>query len=182
MSEFPTTYDPGSVEDRIYEKWESEGLFRALPREGKKSYTIMIPLPNVTGVLHMGHALNDTLQDLVIRFKRMQGFEALWQPGPDHAGVATQAVVERNIWKNEKKTRYDIGREDLLKRIWEWKDVHGDTIFKQLKKLGSSCDWERTRFTMDEVISKAVRQAFVRLFKDGLIYPEPYIYWVHPRA
>ena len=170
MSEIPTTYDPGAVEDRIYAMWESEGLFKATPDPDKKPFTIMIPLPNVTGVLHMGHALNNTLQDLVIRFKRMQGYEACWQPGTDHAGVATQAVVERMLWKNERKTRHDLGREKLLKRIWEWKDVHGDTIFKQLKKLGSSCDWDRTRFTMDEVISKAVRHAFVRLFKDGLIY------------
>ncbi|MHC4944365.1 MAG: valine--tRNA ligase [Planctomycetota bacterium] len=170
MSEFPKIYDPNAVEDRIYQQWEEEGLFRAVPRSGKKGHTIMIPLPNVTGVLHMGHALNNTLQDLITRFRRMQGFEALWQPGTDHAGVATQAVVERAIWEKEKKTRHDLGREELLRRIWEWRDVHGGRIYEQLKKLGFSCDWERTRFTMDEVVSKAVRHVFVRLFKDGLIY------------
>ncbi len=170
MTELPTTYDPQSVEDRIYAMWEDADLFRCSPGENKESHTIVIPLPNVTGVLHMGHALNNTLQDLVTRFKRMQGYEALWLPGTDHAGVATQAVVEKSIWINEKKTRHDMGREALLDRIWEWKETHGGTIFKQLKKLGASCDWSRTRFTMDEMISRAVRHVFVQLYKEGLIY------------
>ncbi|MBU0755113.1 MAG: valine--tRNA ligase, partial [Planctomycetes bacterium] len=170
MSEFPTTYDPNSVEDRLYAAWQEDGLFRAVPGPGKKPHTIMIPLPNVTGVLHMGHALNNTLQDLITRFRRMQGYETLWQPGTDHAGVATQAVVERSLWKEERKTRHDLGREALLDRIWAWRDRHGGRIIEQLKKLGSSCDWDRMRFTMDEVISRAVRHVFVRLFKDGLIY------------
>ncbi len=170
MSELPTTYDPLAVEDRIYRRWEDEHLFRCRPDPDKKSHTIVIPLPNVTGVLHMGHALNNTLQDLVTRFKRMQGYEALWLPGMDHAGVATQAVVEKSIWEKERKTRDDLGREELLRRIWEWKDRHGGVIIDQLKKLGSSCDWSRMRFTMDAMNSRAVRHVFVRLYKDGLIY------------
>ncbi|MFH1999765.1 MAG: valine--tRNA ligase [Planctomycetota bacterium] len=170
MCDYPTTYDPSSVEDAIYDLWIRENLFHSQPDKSKRSHTIMIPLPNVTGVLHMGHALNNTLQDLITRFRRMQGFEALWQPGMDHAGVATQAVVERDLWAKEKKTRHDLGREALLDRIWEWKNTNGGRILEQLKKLGSSCDWERSRFTMDEVISKAVRTVFVRLFNDELIY------------
>ncbi len=166
----PPQYDPGQVEDRIYRFWEERKLFRAEPDPARKPYTIVIPPPNVTGVLHMGHALNNTLQDLVIRFWRMRGREALWVPGTDHAGVATQGVVEKTIWKEERKTRHDVGREGLLARIWQWKEKHGNTIIEQLKKLGCSCDWSRQRFTMDEGLSRAVRAVFVALYRQGLIY------------
>jgi len=166
----PTQYDPKQVEDRIYAWWEQNGHFGTNPNPKKKPYTIVIPPPNVTGVLHMGHALNNTLQDIVIRFMRMSGRETLWLPGTDHAGVATQAVVEKNLWSTEHKTRHDIGRKELLERIWAWKDKHGGTIIEQLKKLGCSCDWTRTRFTMDEGLSRAVRTVFVELYKQGLIY------------
>ncbi|NOZ85069.1 MAG: valine--tRNA ligase [Deltaproteobacteria bacterium] len=168
--DMPTQYDPKQTEDRIYSFWEKEGCFSSTPNPEKTPCTIVIPPPNVTGVLHMGHALNNTLQDIVIRFMRMRGREALWIPGTDHAGVATQAVVEKNLWNNERKTRHDIGREELLSRIWKWKEKHGDTIIEQLKKLGCSCDWSRTRFTMDKGLSKAVRTVFVTLYKKGLIY------------
>jgi len=166
----PPQYDPKQVESRIYKFWEENKLFHSEPNPNKKPYTIVIPPPNVTGVLHMGHALNNTLQDVIIRFWRMRGREALWVPGTDHAGVATQAVVERELWEKERKTRHDLGREELLKRIWEWKEKHGNRIIEQLKKLGCSCDWARTRFTMDEGLSRAVRAVFVRLFREGLIY------------
>jgi len=170
MSELSTVYDPKSVEDEIYQRWVDADIFRCSNEGDKKAHTIMIPLPNVTGVLHMGHALNNTLQDLVTRFRRMQGFEALWLPGTDHAGVATQAVVERHLWETERKNRDEIGREEFLKRVWQWKETNGGFIINQLKKLGASCDWSRERFTMDEMLSKAVRHVFVQLFKDGLIY------------
>ncbi len=170
MSDLSTVYDPGLVEDKVYERWVEADAFRCSPRSDKAPHTIMIPLPNVTGILHMGHALNNTLQDLVTRFKRMQGFEALWLPGTDHAGVATQAVVERHIWETEKKTRDDFTREEFLERIWEWKEKNGGMIIRQLKKLGASCDWSRERFTMEPMLAKAVRHVFVRLYKEGLIY------------
>jgi valyl-tRNA synthetase len=163
-------YDPRQVEDRIYRFWKENNLFGTTPNRKRKPYTIVIPPPNVTGVLHMGHALNNTLQDVIIRFWRMRGREALWLPGTDHAGVATQAVVERELWEKERKTRHDVGREALLERIWRWKEKHGGTIMEQLMKLGCSCDWSRLRFTMDEGLSRAVRAVFVRLFKEGLIY------------
>ena len=169
-STLPPQYDPAQVEDEIYAFWEREGLFRANPDPARAPYTIVIPPPNVTGVLHMGHALNNTLQDVVIRFWRMRGREALWVPGTDHAGVATQGVVEKALWKEERKTRHDVGREGLLARIWQWKEKHGGTIIEQLKKLGCSCDWSRLRFTMDEGLSRAVRAVFVRLYREGLIY------------
>ena len=172
---FSTQYDPKSFEDRIYAEWETAGAFHSEPTPGRKPYTVMIPPPNVTGVLHIGHALNNTLQDVLVRWRRMQGFETLWMPGTDHAGIATQNVVERQIKKNEKKNRYQIGRAELIKRIWAWKEQSGGTILKQLRKLGASCDWERTRFTMDEGLSTAVRHAFVRLFKDNLIYRGKYL-------
>ncbi len=163
-------YEPEKVERSIYRFWEQHNLFGSQPDSAKKSYTIVIPPPNVTGVLHMGHALNNTLQDVIIRFQRMRGFAALWVPGTDHAGVATQAKVEREIWEKEKKNRHDLGRKELLNRIWEWKEKHGGTIIQQLKTLGCSCDWSRLRFTMDSGLSRAVREVFVRLYKEKLIY------------
>ena len=164
------TYDPSSVEDRLYKNWCEKGYFHATPNHDKKPYTIVIPPPNVTGQLHMGHALDETLQDILIRYKRMQGFEALWVPGTDHAGIATQIKVEEELRVKEGKTRYDLGREKFLERVWDWKKLYGDRIINQLKKIGSSCDWDRERFTMDEGCSKAVREVFVNLYNKGLIY------------
>ena len=170
MSELPKTYDPKAVEDKLYKFWVDSGFFHAEVNPDKKPYTIVIPPPNVTGQLHMGHAFDETLQDILIRTKRMQGYEALWMPGTDHAGIATQIKVEENLRKEEGKTRYDLGREEFLKRVWDWKHKFGNRIISQLKKLGSSCDWERERFTMDEGCSKAVREVFVNLYNKGLIY------------
>lgn len=163
-------YDPSEFEDRIYNTWVEKGYFHAEPNENKKPFTIVIPPPNVTGQLHMGHALDETLQDILIRYKRMQGFEALWIPGTDHAGIATQIKVEEQLRVNEGITRHDLGREKFLERVWDWKQKFGDRIINQLKKIGSSCDWERERFTMDEGCSKAVREVFVNLYEKGLIY------------
>lgn len=170
MSELPKTYDPKAVEDKLYSFWNDSGFFHAEVNPDKKPYTIVIPPPNVTGQLHMGHAFDETLQDVLIRTKRMQGYEALWMPGTDHAGIATQIKVEENLRKEEGLTRYDLGREEFLKRVWDWKHKFGNRIISQLKKLGSSCDWERERFTMDEGCSKAVREVFVNLYNKGLIY------------
>ena len=170
MSELPKTYDPKAVEDKLYKFWVDSGFFHAEVNPDKKPYTIVIPPPNVTGQLHMGHAFDETLQDILIRTKRMQGYEALWMPGTDHAGIATQIKVEENLRKEEGLTRYDLGREEFLKRVWAWKDKFGNRIISQLKKLGTSCDWDRERFTMDEGCSKAVREVFVNLYNKGLIY------------
>jgi len=163
-------FEPGTIESKWYEYWREKNLFRAERDIKKKPYTIMIPPPNVTGSLHLGHALNNTLQDVMIRFKRMQGFNTLWLPGTDHAGIATQAVVERKIFEEEGKTREELGREEFVGRIWKWKEEYGNRILKQLRELGCSCDWSRTRFTLDEGLSKAVRVAFVEMFKKGIIY------------
>ncbi|MBO5452700.1 MAG: valine--tRNA ligase [Clostridia bacterium] len=163
-------YDPHSFEDRIYNTWESKGYFKADAKSEKTPYTIVIPPPNVTGKLHMGHALDETLQDILIRYKRLQGFEALWLPGTDHAGIATQIKVEEVLRKEKGLTRHDIGREKFLELVWDWKREFGSTIINQLKKLGSSCDWSRERFTMDEGCSKAVREVFFNLYEKGLIY------------
>lgn len=163
-------YNPESAQQKWYPFWEEKGYFHAEPNPEKEQHTIMIPLPNVTGALHMGHALNGTLQDLITRWRRMQGYEALWMPGTDHAGIATQAVVERRMKEEENLTRHDIGRDALIERIWKWKDQYEKRILNQLRKLGASCDWERTRFTLDEMCSKAVRRTFLKLFSDGLIY------------
>ena len=163
------TYDPHSVERKWYELWNEKGYFNADMTKSSKPYCIVIPPPNVTGSLHMGHALNNTLQDILIRYKRMQGFATLWQCGMDHAGIATQNVVERQI-AQEGKSRFDVGREQFVERVWEWKKQSGGTIVKQLKKLGASCDWSRERFTMDEGCSQAVREVFVTLYNEGLIY------------
>ena len=165
-------YDPVAVEERIYAKWEASGAFRSKPDGSPhdKTFTIVIPPPNVTGALHLGHALNNTLQDILVRYHRMCGFNTLWQPGTDHAGIATQAVVERRIREIEGKNRHELGREELVRRIWEWKDEYEKRIISQLKLMGCSCDWERTRFTLDDGLAKAVRHMFFKLFKDGLIF------------
>lgn len=162
-------YNPNEIEEKIYEKWESDGDFIPDMRSDKEAFSIVIPPPNVTGVLHMGHALDNTLQDILIRYNRMQGKKVLWQPGTDHAGIATQMVVERNLAK-EGLTRHDLGREKFIERVWEWKKQSGGTICRQLRRLGASCDWSRERFTMDEGLSHAVRKIFVSMYKDGLIY------------
>lgn len=163
-------YNPENAQQKWYQYWEEKGYFHAEPDPKKEQHTIMIPLPNVTGALHMGHALNGTLQDLITRWRRMQGYEALWMPGTDHAGIATQAVVERRMKEEENLTRHDIGREALVERIWDWKDQYEKRILNQLRKLGASCDWQRTRFTLDDMCSKAVRRTFLKLFSDGLIF------------
>lgn len=162
-------YDPSQVEDRLYGKWMEEGYFHAVPDSNKKPYTIVIPPPNITGQLHMGHALDNTLQDILIRTKRMQGFSALWLPGTDHASIATEAKIV-DAMAREGITKEMLGREKFLERAWEWKKVYGGRIVEQLKKLGSSCDWERERFTMDEGLSKAVQEVFLKLYDKGLIY------------
>lgn len=167
--ELPKTYEPQQVESRIYKMWEENGYFRPAGKEGSKAFTIVMPPPNVTGQLHMGHAMDATLQDTLIRFKRMQGYHTLWVPGVDHAGIATQIRVEEELRK-EGKTRYDLGREKFLERVWDWKNKYGNRIVEQQKKLGASCDWERARFTMDEGCSRAVREVFVSLYEKGLIY------------
>ncbi len=168
--ELPKVYEPQEVEGRIYEMWEKNGCFAGHRDPDKKPFTIVMPPPNVTGQLHMGHAMDSTLQDILIRFKRMEGYAALWVPGTDHAGIATQIKVEEELRKNEGLTRYDLGREKFLERVWDWKNKYGNRIVEQQKKLGASCDWDRSRFTMDEGLSKAVRHVFVSLYKKGLIY------------
>ncbi|NUQ35413.1 MAG: valine--tRNA ligase, partial [Planctomycetaceae bacterium] len=166
----PPRFEPGTIESKWYDAWMAQDVFRAERDIKKKPYTIMMPPPNVTGVLHLGHALQDTLMDALTRVKRMQGFNALWLPGTDHAGIATQAVVEKKIFAEEKLTREDMGREKFLERVWQWKEEHGNTILNQLRGLGAGCDWSRTRFTLDEGLSRAVREAFVRMYDKGLIY------------
>ena len=168
--ELPKVYEPQEVEGRIYEMWEKNGCFEGHRDPDKKPFTIVMPPPNVTGQLHMGHAMDSTLQDILIRFKRMQGYAALWVPGTDHAGIATQIKVEEELREKEGLTRYDLGREKFLERVWDWKNKYGNRIVEQQKKLGASCDWSRARFTMDEGLSKAVRHVFVSLYKKGLIY------------
>ena len=168
--ELPKVYEPQEVEGRIYEMWEHNGCFEGRRDPDKKPFTIVMPPPNVTGQLHMGHAMDCTLQDILTRFKRMQGYAALWVPGTDHAGIATQIKVEEELRTKEGLSRYDLGREKFLERVWDWKHKYGNRIVEQQKKLGSSCDWSRSRFTMDEGLSKAVRHVFVSLYKKGLIY------------
>ncbi len=187
MSEpLPSRYEPKSIDTRLYPKWESKGYFRPKSdKAGKKfrdtRYVVVIPPPNVTGILHMGHALNNTIQDVLTRWNRMKGNDSLWIPGVDHAGIATQNVVEKKLAK-EKKTRHDLGREKFLEEVWKWKEDHGNTITNQLRRLGASCDWTRERFTMDEGLSKAVREAFVTLHERGLIYQGNYIINWCPRC
>jgi len=169
MRELPKTYDPKVVEKKIYDMWMAGGYFKGVIDPEKKPFTIVIPPPNVTGQLHLGHAFDETLQDIIIRTRRMQGYAALWVPGTDHAGIATQIKVEEQL-RAEGKTRFDLGREAFLERVWQWKNQYGSRIIEQLKTLGSSCDWDRERFTMDEGCSRAVREVFVALYEKGLIY------------
>ena len=170
MKELPKVYEPQQVEGRIYRMWMDNDCFKATPDPDKKPFSIVMPPPNVTGQLHMGHAMDATLQDILTRFKRMQGYEALWLPGTDHAGIATQIKVEEELRTKEGLTRYDLGREKFLQRVWEWKEKYGNRIVEQQKKMGASCDWSRSRFTMDEGCSRAVRETFCELYEKGLIY------------
>ncbi|MFO0960529.1 MAG: valine--tRNA ligase [Isosphaeraceae bacterium] len=170
LADLPKQYDPRAAQEQAAALWQKLDAFHAEPGSGKPPYCIVIPPPNVTGALHLGHALNNTLQDILIRWRRMQGDEALWMPGTDHAGIATQAVIERRLFEQEKKTRHDIGREALVQRIWDWKDEYQARILDQLRQMGCSCDWKRTRFTLDETCSKAVRRTFFNLFRAGLIF------------
>ena len=169
MRELPKVYDPKEVEQSIYQMWVDNGYFHTERDPEKKPFTIVMPPPNVTGQLHMGHAMDASLQDVLIRYKRMQGYAALWVPGVDHAGIATQIKVEEELRK-EGVTRYDLGREKFLEKVWDWKHKYGNRIVEQQKKLGASCDWDRHAFTMDETCSKAVRKVFVELYQKGLIY------------
>ncbi|MCX7774376.1 MAG: class I tRNA ligase family protein, partial [Clostridia bacterium] len=169
LKEIEKTYDPKQVEEKLYSNWMDKNYFHAVVDADKEPFTIVIPPPNITGQLHMGHALDNTMQDILIRMKRMQGYSALWLPGTDHASIATEVKIVEKMAK-EGITKEDIGREGFLKRAWEWKEQYGGRIVEQLKKLGSSCDWERERFTMDEGLSKAVLEVFVRLYEKGLIY------------
>ena len=162
-------YNPKDFEQEIYENWEKKGYFKAKVDKNKKPYTIVIPPPNITGKLHMGHALDDTLQDILIRYKRMDGYSALWLPGTDHAAIATEAKIVAKL-KEEGTTKNELGREKFLERAWEWKEHFGGTIQKQIKKIGCSCDWSRERFTLDEGLTDAVKTVFVRLYEKGFIY------------
>ena len=170
LMDLPSQYDHAAAQEKWYPYWEQQGYFHAEPDDPRPPFAIVIPPPNVTGALHLGHALNNTLQDILCRMKRMQGFNVLWMPGTDHAGIATQAVVERRLLEEEKISRHDLGREGLVERIWKWKEQYERRILGQLKQLGCSCDWQRTRFTFDEQCARAVREFFFRLFKDGNVY------------
>src|SRR5438093_2295156 len=163
------TYNPREAESRWYQWWESQGYFRADETSTRPAFVIVMPPPNVTGSLHMGHMLNDTVQDVIVRRKRMLGFNTLWLPGMDHAGIATQNVVEKEL-KKEGLTRHDLGREKFVERVWQWKEQYGGIILKQIRRIGASCDWSRERFTFDAGLSRAVREVFVRLYDEGLIY------------
>ena len=166
------TFNPGAIEERLYQAWESSGAFRSGKRPDAPAFSMVIPPPNVTGSLHMGHALNNTLQDILVRFERMRGKDVLWQPGTDHAGIATQMVVERLLAEENRTDRRTMGREHFVKRVWEWKEHSGGLISRQLRRLGASCDWSRERFTMDEGLSRAVIKVFVQLYREGLIYKD----------
>jgi valyl-tRNA synthetase len=168
--ELPKAYDAHAAQDKWLKFWNEKGYFHADPARPGEHYSVVIPPPNVTGALHMGHALNNTLQDVLVRWRRMQGRNTLWMPGTDHAGIATQAVVEKLVFNTEKKTRHDLGREKLVEKIWEWKDKYEKRILGQLQQMGASCDWDRTRFTLDETCARAVRETFFRMFRDGYIY------------
>ncbi len=168
--DLPSVYDPHAVEAAIYQKWLESKAFHAVPDGRENRFSMVIPPPNVTGALHLGHAINGTIQDVLVRYHRMKGDNTLWMPGIDHAGIATQAVVERTIFEKEKLSRHDLGREELVRRIWEWKEQYGSRILNQQAQLGASCDWDRTRFTLDETCAKAVREAFFKMFSDGLIF------------
>lgn len=164
MRELPKVYDPKQVEKKIYDMWLGGNYFHAERDPEKKPFTIVIPPPNVTGQLHLGHAFDETIQDVLIRYKRMDGYSTLWLPGYDHAGIATQIKVEEKL-RGEGKTRFDLGRDKFLDEVWAWKNKYGDRIVEQLKTLGSSCDWERQRFTMDDTCARAVRETFVDLYR-----------------
>ncbi len=181
MTDLEKKYNPEKVEEKWYQYGLEKKLFHADENSSKKAFSIVIPPPNITGSLHMGHALNSTLQDILIRWKKMDGFNTLWQPGTDHAGIATQNVVERQLMREGLK-RDELGREKFIKRVWQWKEKSGSTITRQLMKLGSACDWERERFTMDAGLSAAVREVFVSLYKEGLIYRKNYIVNHCPRC
>jgi valyl-tRNA synthetase len=170
MAELPKTYDPRSVEPKWYQRWIDNHDFAANPKSKKPPFSIVIPPPNVTGVLTLGHVLNNTIQDILARRARMQGFEALWLPGTDHAGIGTQTAVEKHLRRTENKTRHDLGREEFLRRVLEWQDKHGGIIIQQLKRLGCSCDWSRERYTFDDAYVLAVEKVFVDLYHKGLIY------------
>jgi len=176
------TYEPGTVEGRIYQRWLDNGAFAAGAgaKPGAKTFAIVIPPANVTGSLHVGHALNNTIQDILIRFERMRGKDVLWQPGTDHAGIATQMIVERQLMEAQQPSRRELGRDEFLRRVWEWKAESGGTITNQLKRLGASADWSRERFTMDEGLSEAVRKVFVELYAKGLIYRAKRLVNWHP--
>ena len=161
------SYNHQNVENVIYKYWEKNKLF--VPKKNKKKFSIVIPPPNITGSLHMGHALNNSIQDLLIRYHRMNNYETLWQPGTDHAGIATQALVEKKL-ENQNINKNEIGREKFIQKVWEWKNQYGGIIIKQLKKLGCSCDWSRNAFTMDKNLSKSVIKVFVELYKKKIIY------------
>ena len=175
------SYEPDTVEQKWYTYWEESGLFRGEAVSNKQPYCIVIPPPNVTGTLHMGHALNNTLQDILCRFKKMKGYNVLWQPGTDHAGIATQNVVEKDL-AAKGTDRHAVGREQFIQLVWEWREKYGGLILNQLKRLGCCCDWSRERFTMDEGLSRAVREVFVRLYDEGLIYRGDYIINWCPRC
>jgi valyl-tRNA synthetase len=170
MSQLSDRYNPQDVEQKTYQWWLDNRYFAAVDQSTKPPFSATLPPPNVTGSLHMGHALDYTLQDVVIRYKRMSGFNAMWMPGQDHAGIATQAVVEKELMKKDKTRRQDLGREKFLEKVWEWKEIYGDRILEQCKRLGLSLDWDRARFTLDDKSNKAVEKVFVSLFKKGLIY------------
>ena len=170
MAEISKSYEPRDVEQRWYAAWLAAKCFRADPQPGQETHTIVIPPPNVTGILHMGHVLNNTLQDALTRRARLEGKAACWLPGTDHAGIATQTMVEKHLKKTEGKGRRDLGREEFLKRVWTWRGEKGDIILQQLRELGCSCDWDRTAFTMDSGYSRAVLTSFVKLFEAGHIY------------
>ncbi|MEO8033594.1 MAG: class I tRNA ligase family protein, partial [Acidobacteriota bacterium] len=167
--ELATRYEPATIEQTLYAKWEAAGYFKPSPDPERPKFSIVIPPPNVTGRLHIGHALVNTLQDIIVRWKRMSGFNTLWVPGTDHAGIATQMVVERDL-NSQGISRHDLGREKFVEKVWQWKASYGDQIHDQLKRLGASADWSRARFTLDEGLSRAVRHVFVSLYNDGLIY------------
>ena len=166
----PKTYNPKDFEQRLYQEWMDKGYFKSSPNPDKKPFCIVLPPPNITGQLHMGHALDHTLQDILVRWKRMDGYETLWQPGTDHASIATEVKVVERIKEQEGKTKYELGREEFLKHAWAWTEKHGGIILEQLKRLGASCDWDRTCFTMDEIRSASVTKVFIDLYNKGLIY------------
>src|SRR5881398_3665303 len=170
MAELPKTYDPKTVEPKWYQRWLDAGAFHADAKSSKPAFSIVIPPPNITGVLTLGHVLNNTIQDILARRARMKGLEVLWLPGTDHAGIATQTTVEKHLWQTEKKTRHDLGRDEFLRRVLEWQDKHGGIIIEQLKRLGCSCDWSRQRYTLDDDYVRAVQRVFVDLYEKKLIY------------